>query len=146
MDTLREIMKDINTDINNAMKHTGNSYFRKFMETAYVKEKKLPLPDGDAPFTASNIESEVQTKGVMWQFLKKLDTVRRPDLHQLKREVMFIDALENVTKQEAQVLICMKDQVMEKLYPNITLEKLVEVGYFPPSFLGQSEQREKDEV
>lgn len=130
MDTLREILADIDKDINAIKKHEGNNYFRLFMETAYLKEKRLPLPDSPVPYTPSNIESEVQTKGIVWQFLRKLDTLRNPKLHDLKREVMFIDALENVTKQEALVLIHMKDQTLPSIYENITLPALKKVGYF----------------
>ena len=105
------------------------------METAYLKACKLDLPEGPAPYTPSNIESEVQTKGIMWQFLKKLDTLRNPKLHKMKREVMFIDALENVTKAEADVLHHMKDQTLPTLYGNITIQELVRVGYFPESVM-----------
>lgn len=103
------------------------------MEVAYLKSHKLPLPEGDAPYTPSKIESEVLSKGVVWQFLKKLKTLQRPELHVLRREVMFIDALESVTADEALVFIHMKDQTLPKLYPNITLESLVSVGYFKPT-------------
>jgi hypothetical protein len=130
MDTLREILSDANKDINTIMKHAGNSYFRNFMEAAYLKEKRLPLPDDPVPYTAPTIESEVQTKGIMWQFLKKLDTVRNPKLHPMKREMMFIDALENVTAEEAIVLIHMKNQSLPSIYGNILLKDLYRVGYF----------------
>ncbi len=130
MDTLREILADIDKDINAIKKHAGNNYFRLFMETAYLADKKLPLPESPVPYTPSNIESEIQTKGVVWQFLRKLDTLRNPKLNNLKREVMFIDALENVTKQEALVLIHMKDQTLPTIYGNITLDILKSVGYF----------------
>lgn len=138
MDTLREILKEINENTENIKKHSGNNYFRKFMETSYLKSHKIPLPFGPAPYTPSKIESEVQTKGIMWQFLKKLDTLRRMDLHNLKREVMFIDALENVTQKEAEILIHMKDQTLPSIYPNITLQELVRVGYFPEEVMKQS--------
>lgn len=134
MDTLREILVDVNADINHIMKHVGNNYFRNFMNTAYLKSHKLPLPEGDPPYTASKIESEIQTKGIMWQFLKKLDTLRNPKLHRLKCEVMFIDALENVTETEAKILISMKDQTLHLMFANITLTALMEVGYFPAPF------------
>ena len=130
MDTLREILSDIDKDINAIRKHVDNNYFRTFMETAYLPSQRLPLPDGDAPYTPTKIETEVLTKGVIWQFLKKLNTLKRPELKALRREVMFIDALENVTPAEAIVLIHMKDQILHKLYPNITLSNLVKVGYF----------------
>jgi hypothetical protein len=135
MDTLDFILDEINSDINKIHQHTGNNYFRKFMETAYLKTHRLPLPEGPAPYTPCNIESDVQTKGIVWQFLKKLDTLRRPDLHDLKREVMFIDALENVTKKEALIFLHMKDQTLPTLYENITLQELVRVGYFPESVM-----------
>jgi hypothetical protein len=131
MDTLGFILNEINADISKIQQHAGNNYFRKFMETAYLKSHRLPLPEGPAPYTPNNIESEIQTKGVVWQFLKKLDTLRRPDLHNLKREVMFIDALENVTKKEAEIFLHMKDQTLPSIYPNITLGALIDVGYFP---------------
>lgn len=133
MDTLREILKEANDDISSIMKHAGNNYLRNFMNVAYLRSYRLPLPEGAAPYTPSNIESDVQTKGVMWQFLKKLDTLRRPELNKLRREVMFIDALESVSKQEAEVLLHMKDQSLPSIYPNITLSELVRVGYFPES-------------
>ena len=130
MDTLREILSDANKDINTIMKHVGNSYFRNFMEAAYIKEKRLPLPDDPVPYAVPTIESEVQTKGIMWQFLKKLDTLRNPNLHPMKREMMFIDALENVTAEEAIVLIHMKNQSLPSIYGNILLKDLYQVGYF----------------
>ena len=130
MDTLREILSDANKDINTIMKHAGNAYFRNFMEAAYIKEKRLPLPDDPVPYTVPTIESEVQTKGIMWQFLKKLDTLRNPKLHPMKREMMFIDALENVTAEEAIVLIHMKNQSLPSIYGNILLKDLYRVGYF----------------
>lgn len=112
------------------MKHAGNAYFRNFMEAAYLKEKRLPLPDDPVPYNVPTIESEVQTKGIMWQFLKKLDTLRNPKLHPMKREMMFIDALENVTAEEAIVLIHMKNQSLPSIYGNILLKDLYRVGYF----------------
>lgn len=130
MDTLREILSDANKDINTIMKHAGNAYFRNFMEAAYLKEKRLPLPDDPVPYNVPTIESEVQTKGIMWQFLKKLDTLRNPKLHPMKREMMFIDALENVTAEEAIVLIHMKNQSLPSIYGNILLKDLYRVGYF----------------
>lgn len=130
MDTLREILKDINEDITSIKKVEGNKYLRTFMECAYIPERRLPLPDSDPPYKVPTIESDVQTKGVVWQFLKKLDSLHNLNIPALRREVMFIDALENVTYEESLVFLHMKDQTMEELYPNITLDALKGVGYF----------------
>ena len=120
MDTLREILKDCNADVQKLKLHMNNKYFVNFMVAAYIK--KIDLPEGMPPYKSLNIESDIQTKGIMWQFLKKLDVFYNPKLNQLKREVMFIDAIENVSKNEALVLEAMKDQTLYKIYPNLTLE------------------------
>lgn len=130
VDTLREILADINTDINKAKEMVNNRYFRNFMECAFIPESKLPLPDGDPPYKVHNLESDVQSKGIVWQFCRKLDALRNPKLHPLRRETMFIDVLENVTHEEALVFLHMKDQTLTELYPNITLDALKGVGYF----------------
>lgn len=130
MDTLREILSDVNKDINVIMKHADNSYFRNFMEAAYLKEKKLPLPEDPVPYKPSTIESDIQTKGITWQFLKKLPTFYNPNLKPIKREMMFIDALENVTKNESIVLNHMKNQTLPSIYGNILLQDLYHIGYF----------------
>ena len=50
----------------------------------------------------------------------------------LQRESLFVTALESVSKQESELLIAIKDQTLNKLYPNITRENINAVipGYF----------------
>ncbi len=131
MDTLREILAEVNSDPAKIKKHAANNYLRNFFEVALIPSNKLKLPEGlpkDVKF--SGIESDVQTKGVMWQFLKKVKVLCDENIKVLRREVMFIDALESVTKQEAAVLVAMKEQTLHLLYPNLTFERMKEHGYF----------------
>jgi hypothetical protein len=43
---------------------------------------------------------------------------------------MFIQLLENVHPSEAKLVIAIKDQTITELYPNITLDKIVDSGFF----------------
>lgn len=130
MDTIREILGDINNNPADIEKHKSNNFFRIFMETAFLPEKKLPFPETDPPYKPSNIESEVQTKGIVWQFIRKLDSLRNPNLPDLRRETMFIGFLENITMEEAVLFLHVKDQTIPELYPNITLDMLKKANYF----------------
>lgn len=132
MDTLREILSDINKDPSSIKKHINNNYLRNFMEVAYIPEKKVKLPEGlPKDIRYSTLESDIQTKGIMWQFLRKVNLLNDEKIKQLRREVMFVDALEHVTKPEAEVLLHMKEQTLDVLYPNINLKVLTDHGYFP---------------
>lgn len=129
MDLPADILRDINKDINNIKKYSGNSYLRNIFESAFIPAKKLILPEGVPPYKSSSAPS-VQLQGAFWQEAKKLYVYLRADLKPIRRESMFINALESMSKEEAEILLAVKDQELSKLFPNITYEKLKEVGYF----------------
>lgn len=131
MDTLREILKDINENPEVVLQHKDNKYLENFMMMALLPNFRALLPEGTAPFTPSKGVSDVETKSVVWQFLRKLGNLKNPEIHQLKRETMFIQLLEEVSEKEAEVFVAMKDQKLYTIYPNITLDNMIQVGYFP---------------
>lgn len=130
MDTIREILSDFAMNMQSAaIKHKDNKYLRLFMDAAYKPECKLRLPDGDPPYKKNSISS-IQTKGVFWETIKKINIFQRKEIRQLRAEQLFIQALELMNEDDAKVMVAMKDQELDKLYPTITLDTLKEVGYF----------------
>lgn len=130
MDTIREILLDVNSDIEKIKMHAGNTYLRNFLSTAFLPSKKLDFPAGVPPYIPAATENDQQVRGAFWQFAKKLDTLRRKDVHKLRLETIFIQSLESVSEEEAKLIIQMKDQTLSETYPNITKESLTKVGYF----------------
>jgi hypothetical protein len=129
MATIQEILVNANKNIETIKAHVGNNYLRALMEAAYVKEKKLLLPEGDPPFKKPDIHPD-QVGGTMWQIAKKIDIFRRADAVTIKRENAFIQALESVSEMDAKILLAVKDQTLDKLFPALTVEELKRVGYF----------------
>ena len=127
--TIKDILDDANKDINSIIQHKNNSYLRLFMEAAFIPEKKINLPEGAPPYTQNN-DSTYQNKGAMWQIARKLDVFYNPKMNQLRREAAFIGALENVSVEEANILLNMKDQTLSVVYPTLTYDALKQVGYF----------------
>lgn len=129
MSTILEILSDTNKNIESIKAHKNNNYLRKFMEAAFVPEKKVLLPEGRPPFEPLK-DSAHQNPGAFWQIAKKMDVFYRNDVKSVIRETAFIRALESVSEVEADLLLMMKDQTVDLIYPNVTYENLKNVGYF----------------
>jgi hypothetical protein len=129
MDLPLDILKDINDDIGNIGKYSTNTYLRNILEAAFLPEKKMILPEGVPPYKVSKAPS-VQLTGAFWQEAKKLYVYSRAELKPIRREHMFINALESMSKEESEVLLAVKDQTLNKLYPNINRKELTRIGYF----------------
>lgn len=126
--TVYETLKDIDSDITRLQEYWGNQYLRNILEHAFIPEMKFILPEGVPPYQDKGM-SYMQTKGIFWQEARKMYTYCRADIKPLQRESMFIQALEALDSDSQKILIAIKEQTLDKLFPNITYDKLKEVGY-----------------
>lgn len=126
---IKEILESANRDINTLKQHIGNKYLRNLMEAAYLPDKKMLLPEGVPPYKENTLH-ESQTSGQFWQLARKMEVFHREDVKSILRERAFIGALEGISKEEARILIAVKDQTLDKLYPNLTYQNLISIGYF----------------
>jgi hypothetical protein len=124
-----DILEAANKDIKTIMAHAGNNYLRNLMESAYLSDKKFILPEGDPPYKEQTLHKS-QLAGAFWQVARKLDVFRRADVKSLMREKSFIGALESVCAEDAKILLAIKDQKLERIYPALTYGALRDVGYF----------------
>jgi hypothetical protein len=129
MEQIEYILSDANKDIKTILVHKNNTYLRNIMEAAFMLTHKLILPEGTPPYKENKMSSH-QNIGAFWQEAKKLYVYRREDLPSIRREHMFIQALENLSANESIILLAVKEQNMETLYPNLSLDSLTKVGYF----------------
>jgi hypothetical protein len=130
MSTVNEIFKAAEDNINSILAVKANKYFRNLMEAAYVPEKKLLLPDGNPPYKPNGMHEAQVEPGIFWQIARKLDVFQRPEMKQVRREMQFIQALESLSAQDAEILLAIKDQKLHKKFKGLTLKKLTEIGYF----------------
>ena len=137
MMTLNEVLQKINDDTTllqrgSTFGFAAGSPLHKLFTFAYIPEKKFLLPEGDPPYTPS-----VQSVGMTGADL--LVAIRRDRLNYfvdkaiqpVRREQLFISLLETVYAEEAKVLLAVKDQCLDKLYPNLTYKTLYQYGYLP---------------
>jgi hypothetical protein len=116
-------------DIRKIIPHKNNKYLRNLIEAAFFDGKKFLLPEGMPEYKPAQGHAD-QTSGAFWQIAKKIDVFTRKDIPNTRREVLFIQAVESLTEVDAKILVHVKEQTLDKMFPNITKKSLTDVGYF----------------
>lgn len=102
---------------------------RIILQYCFHPSAKWALPEGDAPYTPCeypNVENMLYSEAKkLYLFLEG----GNDDLSQLKRERMFIDLLESIAPNDAELMISVKDkklpfegltpEIIQKAYPGI---------------------------
>ena len=126
-----QLMSEILTKINNAkdkpkkiaiLKENASAPLKQILKGAFDPAIVWELPAGDPPFIAN--EAPIGTEhGLLrneakrlWHFVKGADQATT----KTQKETMFIQMLEGLHKDEAQVLLGMKNKALNKMYKGLT--------------------------
>lgn len=128
---ITEILKEINDDYKNAEKYIKQkAMLSVIFQHAYLKDKKFLLPEGEPPFKPS-VEPFGMTPVNLIQEVRRFYVFCRADLSQLKRETMFVGLLEGIHADEVKLMMAIKDQKLNKLYPKLTKKWAESVNLIP---------------
>ena len=97
---------------------------------AYMKDKKFLLPEGEPPYKPA-AEPAGMTPVNLVQEVRRFYVFCRADLPQLKRETMFVGLLEGISADEVKLMMAVKDQKLNKLYPKLTKKWAESVNLIP---------------
>lgn len=120
---LPEVFAVINKDPNQANYYKDDFAFKTVLKCAFDTEYKFNLPPGEPPFkmapqpigmTPATLRSEMRR---MYVFTKFSEVTSK-----LRREQLFVQLLESIHPSEAKLLLAMKDQRIDNLYPKFTAE------------------------
>ena len=137
---------EILTKVNNAkdkpkkievLKKYDTNELRMFLKGAFDEKLEWLLPEGKPPYTVN--EAPVGTEHTwlkqevkrMFHFLKG----GNPQLSQMKRDNMFIQMLEGLSKEEAELLIWAKDGELNKHYKGLTANLIKEAFGWNDDFM-----------
>ena len=131
---ITEVLKELNDDVSllkTTYKRTGdNGLLEILFRHAYIPASKFVLPATNPPFKV-NTSPLGMTPALFVQEIRKFNIFTRRDINNTKRELLFIQTLENIHPSEAKILLAIKDQELYKLYPNLTHKVIAEAGYIP---------------
>lgn len=126
-----EMLKDINDDTSCVERYKGNAALRILFEYAFLPSKKFCLPEGKPPFKQDAAPIGMSPSNFVQELRRLYIFTPERDLNQVRRETLFIQLLEGLHPDEAEILIAVKDQRLSELFPNITPSLLVDAGFLP---------------
>lgn len=139
--TVHEMLKHISElpakDRAGALQQISNlkPILKDVLRYTYHKNFSFTLPDGNPPFTTMEVPPNMGMNRLPHEIRKFKYFVNNTDLHTIKREKIFIDMLEALSPEEAQLVLMMKNKKLSGIYKNIT-RKLVEES-LPDIFVGE---------
>lgn len=127
---LTQMLTEINDDPKTIANYKEEFLLKVIFAHAFLPDYKMDLPEGEPPFKPA-AEPMGMTPTNMFSEARRMYVFTRKDLTAVKRETLFISLLEGVHPDEAKVLIAMKDQKLNKLYPKITHKLVSDAGIIP---------------
>lgn len=119
---LTEIFDDMNKN-DNAAKYADNVAVQICLACALNPDLKFTLPTGAPPYKeAAQPIGMTPINLVMETRRFQIFTADRQDISRVRKETMFVQLLEGIHPTEAKLVLAIKDQNLDKLYPRITYE------------------------
>lgn len=127
---LTQMLQDINDNPKNIQNYKDDFLLKVIGAHAFLPDYKMLLPEGEPPFKPT-AEPMGMTPTNLFSEAKRFYVFCRKDLTPLKRETLFIGLLEGIHPEEAKIVIAVKDQKLQKMYPKITHKLLSDAGIIP---------------
>jgi hypothetical protein len=127
---LTEILKEINDDPKTIEKHKNEFLLKVIFAHNFLSTHKFKLPEGEPPFKPADQPMGMCDTNLFVE-AKRFYVFMREDVKAIKRESLFIGLLEGIHPDEAKIVIAIKDQKLQKLYPKITHKLVSDAGIIP---------------
>jgi len=122
---------EIFTKINNAkdktqkiaiLKRYDNQAMRQLLKAAFDPKIKFDLPDGNPPYIANEAPAGTEHTSLASEAKKLYHFVvgGNNTINKLKKETMFIQMLEGLHEQDAEVLMAIKNKNLNNIYKGLT--------------------------
>ena len=119
------------------LQHYNTAELRMVLKAAFdpkiewlLPEERPPYQENEAPEGTEHTYLKREARR-LYHFIKG----GNPNLSQNKREAMFVQILEGLTKEEADLLIAAKDKVLNKKYKGLTANLIKEAFNWNDSFM-----------
>ena len=141
-DSLPIILQKINEseDVLQALKdRVADPALKNVFGYAFIPRGKFLLPEGIPPYKSDDSILDLTVSHLAFE-TKHFGRFIREDLTNTKREQLYIQLLESLHKTEVDLMELIKSQTLDSVYKNITLDKIVDAGFFTwPEGIGREE-------
>ena len=137
---------EIFTKINNAKDKTGkiailkqfdNQAMRQLLKAAFDPKIKFDLPDGNPPYIKNEAPAGTEHTSLAAEAKKLYHFVvgGNNSINKLKKETMFIQMLEGLQEDDAEVLMSIKNKNLNQTYKGLTANLVKETFNWDDDFI-----------
>ena len=119
------------------LRENNSDALRMVLKGSFDPNIEWVLPEGEVPYTKNDAPDGTQHT-VLFQESKKLWHFLvggNPGLSKTRKETMFIQVLENLSEEEANLLINIKDKKLNKIYKGLTANLVKEAFDWNDNFM-----------
>jgi len=127
---LPEMLKEINDNPKSIEKHKEEFLLKVLFAHNFLPNYKMKLPEGEPPFKRAE-QPIGMTDTNLYTEARRFYVFCQDDLKAIKREQLFVGLLEGIHPSEAEIIIAVKDQKLQKMYPKITWKLVSDAGIIP---------------
>lgn len=128
---LTEVLKEINENPKAIENYKNDFLLKVILAHSFLPNFKFLLPEGEPPFKPAAEPLGMTETNLNTECKKFHNLFCNDKLKQIKRESLFIGLLEHIHPTEAEILIAVKDQKLQKMYPKITWKLASDAGIIP---------------
>ena len=120
-------IKSKKDNVSHLKKYNSDS-LRMVIKASFDPKLKWALPEGEVPFRANDAPEGTEHSVLsyearkLWHYIEGGD----PTLSQNKRETMFVQLLESLHPDEADILVAAKDKVLHQKYKGLSKNVVME--------------------
>ena len=106
----------------NHLKFYNDASLRMVIKSSFDPKIKWSLPEGDVPYVANEAPEGTEHSNLSYEARKLYHYIEggNPKLTQNKRESMFIQLLEALHPDEADILVAAKDKILHRKYKGLS--------------------------
>lgn len=124
------MLKEINDDPKKIDQFKNEFLLKVIFAHNFLPNYKMKLPEGEPPFKPADQPMGMCDTNLFVE-AKRFYVFLREDVKPIKRESLFVGLLEGIHPEEAKIVIAVKDQKLQKLYPKITWKLVSDAGIIP---------------
>ena len=140
------MMHEIATKVNNAkdktqkiaiLKEYDNQAMRQLLKAGFDPKIKFDLPDGNPPYIANEAPAGTEHTSLAAEAKKLYHFVvgGNNTINKLKKETMFIQILEGLQEDDAEVLMSIKNKNLNQTYKGLTANLVKETFNWDDDFI-----------
>jgi hypothetical protein len=128
---LPQMLDEINKDPKSIANYKDNFLLKVIFAHNFLPNFKFLLPEGEPPYKPAVQPLGMTDTNLTAECKRFHNTFCKQEVKAIRRESLFIGLLEGIHPTEATVLIAVKDQKLQKLYPKITHKLVSDAGIIP---------------